>query len=297
MSSAEGPRIAFKAGRAFRREGTNWVDPNPTKGAIILQNGDDGLLHFMWKNRTTNEVEEDLILFPSDATFVKVPQSKEGRTYVLKFSSSNQRLFFWLQDADRRRDEEFVSNVNRLLADPDEVPVWWTGSSNEAGGSSSNAGASTSTAAQASSSSQPAAPAATGNTGFQFTPEQLRQFQSLVEAQTGSSGAEYALSDILTPANLNPLFTSHPELIQALFPHLPPDLPSPPTPETLRQIIASPQFQAAVRNLDQALRTGLLGGLVRGLGLPEEAGLSLEAFLRAIQEQARHEGGDSMDTD
>jgi 26S proteasome regulatory subunit N13 len=51
-------RIAFKAGRAFRREGTNWIDPNPTKGAIILQNGDDGLLHFIWKDRTTQDVVE-----------------------------------------------------------------------------------------------------------------------------------------------------------------------------------------------------------------------------------------------
>lgn len=50
--------LAFKAGRAFRREGTNSVDPSPTKGAIILQKGDDDLLHFLWKNRSTNEVEE-----------------------------------------------------------------------------------------------------------------------------------------------------------------------------------------------------------------------------------------------
>lgn len=52
------PRIAFKAGRCFRREGTSFVDVSPTKGAIILQNGEDGLLHFMWKNRQTNNVEE-----------------------------------------------------------------------------------------------------------------------------------------------------------------------------------------------------------------------------------------------
>ena len=37
---------------------------------------------------------------------------------------------------------------------------------------------------------------------------------------------------------------------------------------------------------------------MRGLGLPEEAGTGVEAFLRAVQEQAREgEGGDSMDTD
>lgn len=108
---------------------------------------------------------------------------------------------------------------------------------------------------------------------------------------------------MLTPANIRPLFASHPELAQSLFPHLPPDLPSPPTAETLEQVVASPQFRAAVRNLDMALRTGLLGELVRTLGLPAEAGTGIEPFLRALQEQARREGngegssGDQMDTD
>lgn len=112
---------------------------------------------------------------------------------------------------------------------------------------------------------------------------------------------EASLTDILTPANLAPLFNSHPEVIQTLFPHLPPDLPASPSPEVLQQIIVSPQFRAAVRNVDMALRTGLLGGLVRSLGLPEEAGTGIEAFLRAIQDQANREGagtsGESMDTD
>lgn len=50
-------------------------------------------------------------------------------------------------------------------------------------------------------------------------------------------------------------------------------------------------------NFDQALRTGLLGGLVRTLGLPEEAGTGVGPFLRAIQEQADRERNNSMDTD
>lgn len=114
-----------------------------------------------------------------------------------------------------------------------------------------------------------------------------------------------SLRDVLTPENLNPLFTNHPELIPALFPHLPSDLPTPPSAEALKQIISSPQFQSAVRNFDQALHTGLLGGLVRGLGLPEEAGTGVEPFLRAVQEQAHRENeesggsgsGDQMETD
>jgi len=104
----------------------------------------------------------------------------------------------------------------------------------------------------------------------------------------------------LTPSTLTPLFTAHPELVPALFSQLPPDLPTPPSPEALQRTINSPQFRAAVRNFDLALRTGLLGGLVRGLGLPDEAGTGIEPFLRAIQEQANNESetrGENMETD
>lgn len=110
------------------------------------------------------------------------------------------------------------------------------------------------------------------------------------------------MRDVLTVENLTPLFTNHPELVSSLFSHLPPDLPVQPSPEVLQQIIGSPQFQASVNNFDQALHTGLLGGLVRGLGLPEEAGTGVEPFLRAVQEQAKKDSDepasdDRMETD
>ena len=116
-----------------------------------------------------------------------------------------------------------------------------------------------------------------------------------VPTVTDPSATEYSLTDILTPANITPLFTSHPELVPTLFPHLPSDLPNPPNAETVTQIIASPQFRSAVTNLDQALRVGLLGGFVRGLGLPEEAGTSVEAFLEAIRDQAASDDSMQMD--
>jgi len=50
--------LALKAGRALRRDGTNFVDPKPEKGAIILYDGEDDLLHFVWKDRTTGNVGE-----------------------------------------------------------------------------------------------------------------------------------------------------------------------------------------------------------------------------------------------
>jgi 26S proteasome regulatory subunit N13 len=50
--------LNFKAGRAFRRENTSWVDPQVTKGTLALALGDDGLLHLTWKNRETDNVED-----------------------------------------------------------------------------------------------------------------------------------------------------------------------------------------------------------------------------------------------
>ncbi|KAF9565686.1 adhesion regulating molecule [Agrocybe pediades] len=279
--------LAFKAGRAFRREGTNIVEPNPAKGAIYLTNGDDGLLHFIWRNRTTGNIEEDLILFPFDASFVRVSQSP-GRVYVLKFSSSNQRHFFWLQDASSARDAEFTENVNGLLQNPEFDVRWGVPIS--------------STAPQASTSAAGSAQATTSRQGagsnFEATPEQLATLSQMLTSMSSQpqASSDVSLTDILTPTNLAPLF-NHPELISTLFPHLPPDLPIPPSAEALERIIHSPQFRASVANFDQALRTGLLGGLVRTLGLPEEAGTGVGPFLRAIQEQADRERENTMDTD
>ena len=51
------------------------------------------LNHDVYLCSWTGVNNQDLILFPSDATFQKVEQSAWGRTYVLKFSSSDQRHF------------------------------------------------------------------------------------------------------------------------------------------------------------------------------------------------------------
>ena len=114
--------------------------------------------------------------------------------------------------------------------------------------------------------------------------------------------ADVHLNDILTPTILRPILSSA-SLRASLFPHLPTDLPlsaSEPTEADITAVINSSQFQEGVRSLDRALRTGLLGGLVQGLGLPEEAGLGVEQFLKAIGEQAekkKSEGaGGAMDT-
>ncbi|KIY44817.1 adhesion regulating molecule [Fistulina hepatica ATCC 64428] len=289
--------LAFKAGRAFRTEG-NTVAPSPEKGAIWLVKTDDELLHFQWKSRPSDEVLEDLILFPADASFSLVSGSQ--RVYVLKFSSSDQRHFFWMQNASTERDEEFVRNVNRLLEDPDFAPFWPNPPPPPNPEAVVDAARLLASPAVNPSTSAPAP-------GSGVTQEQIQQLSALLASAAASasvSAPDMSLSDILTPANVTALLASHPEVVPALFPHLPPDLPVPPSADVLSRIVNTPQFRSTLSTLDTALRTGLLGNLVRGLGLPEEAGTSIAAFLRGIEEQAAHEregesreAGDSMDTD
>lgn len=93
-------------------------------------------MHFCWKDRTTGQVEEvcllfhcllviplmgqfqDLIIFPDDAEFVRVPQCTTGRVFVLKFKTSPRRLFFWSQEAKDDKDEEFVTKINEYINNP-----------------------------------------------------------------------------------------------------------------------------------------------------------------------------------
>ena len=41
--------------------------------------------------------QDDLIIFPDDVEFKAVPACTTGRVFVLKFKTSNKRMFFWMQ--------------------------------------------------------------------------------------------------------------------------------------------------------------------------------------------------------
>ncbi|ETV65897.1 hypothetical protein, variant 5 [Aphanomyces astaci] len=92
------------------------VTPDIQKGKIALVRGDDQLLHFQWKNRTTGANVDDYILFPQDATFEKVDTSRpQDRVYVLQYKGSARRFFYWLQNKDSSKDAEQAKKVNDLI--------------------------------------------------------------------------------------------------------------------------------------------------------------------------------------
>ncbi|KAF9406723.1 adhesion regulating molecule 1 [Podila epigama] len=112
--AAKNHLLEFKAGRCFRVGTTETVKPDATKG-LVYMDAEDGLMHFYWKNRESNTVDDDLILFPGDAELVTVPQCTTGRVVVLQFKSSSQKLFFWLQEANTDRDSVLIQQVNSLI--------------------------------------------------------------------------------------------------------------------------------------------------------------------------------------
>ncbi|RUO96096.1 hypothetical protein BC936DRAFT_142640 [Jimgerdemannia flammicorona] len=162
------------------------------------------------------------------------------------------------------------------------------------------------------------------------------QLSELRNILAGIRVPEINLANVLTPAAIGPLLNDpaicsgmltngihihrlihsslspYPYNSIALFPYLPEN--SQRTPEELRDIVQSSQFQQALQSLSIALQSGQLGPLLTQLGLDPSAGNGMflvsfyggvhgvEAFLRAIEEQARRQGeedqgGDRMDED
>ncbi|KAJ9113964.1 hypothetical protein QFC19_000160 [Naganishia cerealis] len=148
----------------------------------------------------------------------------------------------------------------------------------------------------------------------QFSREQLGALAALLQGSSVDASAaagvgdqetqevsfvDAHLTDILTASTITPLLQRSPSLITRLLPHLPADLPfsSPPTAEEIHELLSTPQWTEAVASFDAALRTGGLSGMIRGLGVPDRAGLGVGEFLDEVGKKAEGEDGDRMDTE
>ncbi|KAL1020959.1 hypothetical protein UPYG_G00006910 [Umbra pygmaea] len=108
--------VEFRAGKMTMKGST--VTPDKRKGQVYVQQTDDSLIHFCWKDRTTGNVDDDLIIFPDDCEFKRVNQCTTGRVFVLKFKAGSKRLFFWMQEPKSDKDEEYCRKVNEYLNNP-----------------------------------------------------------------------------------------------------------------------------------------------------------------------------------
>jgi hypothetical protein len=111
--------VEFKAGRMnFKEDGTKTVEPDKRKGLVqIKQSADDNIIHFIWKDRTTGTEDINLMLFPEDASFRKVNEAN-GRVYVLEWTSTDKKMFFWIQEPKDDKDKEHCDNINKYINNP-----------------------------------------------------------------------------------------------------------------------------------------------------------------------------------
>ncbi|KAI7862864.1 proteasome complex subunit Rpn13 ubiquitin receptor-domain-containing protein [Spinellus fusiger] len=346
--------IKFNAGKCTQQG--NLLKPDMRKGTIYMDQSDDQLMHFYWKERKASHPEDDLIIFPDEAELTRVTECTTGRVYLLKFKSSSQSLLFWMQDKDSSKDEQVVARVNHLINHPHQameeshsplsstmdlgeesssdlmrmlgenqdinvtpdhllqflqtaggyggaVPVASTPGGDgpiESITSHLLPGASSALPFAASPPPPPPShnPTHTAHTTASLSqpqPEALDQLRSMLANVTpGAPRPSLQLSDVLTPSALQPLLNDR-EISRSLFPFLPDTLEH--TEEEVRQVVASPQFQQSLQSLSGALESGQLGPLLGQLGLDSSAGQSVEAFLRAVERQARdkEQQGDAME--
>jgi len=109
---ATSPLITFKAGQCTATGRS--IKPQPTPGYLYIYNEDD-FLHLCWRPRSvpSDQPEVDLLMIPGDGSFqplVKNPGAESvesptsGRIFVLKFESSSQRHYFWMQSKTQHRE-------------------------------------------------------------------------------------------------------------------------------------------------------------------------------------------------
>uniref|UniRef100_A0A8C6QCH1 Proteasomal ubiquitin receptor ADRM1 n=1 Tax=Nannospalax galili TaxID=1026970 RepID=A0A8C6QCH1_NANGA len=275
--------VEFRAGK-MSLKGTT-VTPDKRKGLVYIQQTDDSLIHFCWKDRTSGTVEDDLIIFPDDCEFKRVPQCPSGRVYVLKFKAGSKRLFFWMQ----------------VGLGPSLGQVWpacW-------GAVGLRQAALHPAASATSPSPAPSSGNGTSTAASPTQPIQLSDLQSILATMNvpaGPGGSQQVdLASVLTPEIMAPILANA-DVQERLLPYLPSGESLPQTADEIQNTLTSPQFQQALGMFSAALASGQLGPLMCQFGLPAEAVEAankgdVEAFAKAMQNNAKSEPkeGDSKD--
>eukprot|EP00668_Euglena_longa_P002446 GGOE01002852.1.p1 GENE.GGOE01002852.1~~GGOE01002852.1.p1 ORF type:complete len:249 (-),score=67.58 GGOE01002852.1:566-1204(-) len=104
----------------YREDGLVKADPRKGLVSLVLH---EGLVHFQWKDRKTGAAEEDLIVFPQEATFYRVEKCTSGRVFVLDFKDNTRLFFYWLQEPSAARDEEYADTICQYLANPNAAAL------------------------------------------------------------------------------------------------------------------------------------------------------------------------------
>lgn len=275
------------------------------------------MVHFQWKDRTTNALEDDFILMGSDIEWKKVDKCTTGRVFVLEMKDSHSLHFYWMQEPKDDKDTEYAEKINAAIQNPgvmngdgaDDLgglaglgggldglnqqqlmqmlgslsgggsfnPAMFGALAGAGGAEPEGAGAASADASVPPVPPPPAAGSASGAAAPAVPPP--------------PSGPK--LSDVLKPDSVIPLLDK-PEFHQRLMEFLPEANRNNPT--ELAETLRSPQFRQALESFGSALETGQLAAYMPQFGLtPVSGGGDVEVFLRAIQSAADAARGSSGD--
>lgn len=73
--------------------------PDNRKGLLrVIRSPAEGTIQLQWVNRTSGDVQLDLMVFPHDVTFKRVRTGNDkDRVYELKFVAGDRAFYFWMQ--------------------------------------------------------------------------------------------------------------------------------------------------------------------------------------------------------
>jgi len=103
--------VEFKCGK-MTFDGKR-VKPDRRKGLLKIVN-EGQIKKLQWCDADTKTPIDNLYLMPGEAKFEKVKQSND-RVYLLEFTHTSQRFFYWMQEEDSTKDKELADKVNNLI--------------------------------------------------------------------------------------------------------------------------------------------------------------------------------------
>merc|ERR1719329_1742031 len=216
-------------------------------------------MHFQWINREKNEIVDDLIVV-EDAYLERIDKCTTGRVYLLRFTSSDKKQFFWMQEPSNAMDAELIKTFNDAIGA--KIPEK---GAKPAGGAAAAPGVNPELAAV------------------------LQQFLAS-QGQGGAGGAPrqapVPLGSALTTEVCQSLLTDDAAVteLQSLLPE------GQQSREDLNEALSSPQLQQAFNSLTQAVHSDQLPILFSSLGLDPNVAAqmapgsdALEALCRAME--------------
>eukprot|EP00250_Pteridium_aquilinum_P005409 c15502_g1_i1 orf=424-1458(-) len=282
--------LEFRVGKMVMEATT--VKPDLRKGLFRLLRG-DGFLRIHWKERSQEFPEDDILVFPHEANFVKVQQTS-GRVYLLKFKHDDRKYFFWMQEPNDKQDVGICHTVDFYLnnhspesdeEEEEQVDIAESLSENpqisELSKVEREKDSSLDLAAAAVAVPPPPPPptmAATSQGAVQL--EDLQRILRSITPLAGTIDSGPSLADVLKPEFVVPLLEDS-RLDERLTEFLPEGSW---TPEAIGELMQSPQFHQQVDAFTHVLRSGQIDLTQFGIDA-SKYNFTVVSFLEAIEDQ------------